>query len=283
MDTPTLERALAQAGLKDAASRLARLARPSLRLTSTAVADEDTLAPGASKLGGQPDLPHGASWPERQGLPLAFVAQLRLADLADFDLALPPDGTLLFFYDAAQEVDGSDPAGSDGWRVLYAPADQTLQRTPAPEALPQQARFRPCALAPSAELTLPQDVQLWLPQQHQLSPADQKRYEAFQSALATAQRGEVPTHRLLGYPDQIQDNVLVEAALAAQGLNDPQDARFAAVSAAALAEWTLLLQIDSDPQAGMRWSNAGMLYYTIPRAALRRPEVQRAWLVMQAE
>jgi uncharacterized protein YwqG len=283
MDTLTLEHALAEAGLKSRAGELARLARPSLRLGSTLAPDEAALALGVSKLGGQPDLPYGEPWPERQGKPLAFVAQLRLADLAVFDLALPPDGTLLFFYDAAQEVDGTDPAARDGWRVLYAPAGQALQRAPAPEALPKEARFHPCALEPAAELTLPQDVQALLPQERQLSEKEQESYETFQSKLAGAQRGGAAVHRALGYPDQIQDNVLVEAALAAHGLSDPQDPQFAAVSGAAPAEWTLLLQLDSDPQAGMRWSSSGMLYYAIPRAALRRQDFSQTWLVMQAE
>src|SRR5262245_27455074 len=38
---------------------------------------------GASRFGGVPDLPPGAAWPDREGVPMEFIAQIRLADLSD--------------------------------------------------------------------------------------------------------------------------------------------------------------------------------------------------------
>lgn len=54
---------------------------------------------GASRLGGIPDLPVDEAWPTKEDGEVHFVAQLRLEDLAPFDLhrRLPPRGLLSFF------------------------------------------------------------------------------------------------------------------------------------------------------------------------------------------
>jgi uncharacterized protein YwqG len=53
---------------------------PSIRLRTHAV-DELTLPLGASKIGGAPELPPDAAWPDANGQPLPFVAQINLASL----------------------------------------------------------------------------------------------------------------------------------------------------------------------------------------------------------
>ena len=79
--------------------------------------------PGASRVGGAPDVPEGA-WPtDARGLRLAFLAQLDLAEVANLPGAppgLPPDGTLAVFADGdAPDVTilhvpaGTPTAGAD--------------------------------------------------------------------------------------------------------------------------------------------------------------------------
>nr|MBF6591327.1 DUF1963 domain-containing protein [Ktedonobacterales bacterium] len=141
MEQVNPQAALASAGIPRAAATLAQLARPSIRLTSRR-ADEASLAIGASKLGGLPDLPPDVPWPARAGAPLAFVAQVRLDDVAPFDVThvLPATGLLTFFYDARQQAFGADPADRGAWQVLYdAGAAERLRRMSAPDALPAAA------------------------------------------------------------------------------------------------------------------------------------------------
>jgi len=45
----------------------------------------------------------------------------------------------------------------------------------------------------------------------------------------------------------------------------------------------LLLQIDSDENAGMRWGDEGMLYYWMKRDDLQRQRFDTTWLVLQSE
>ncbi|MFL5691417.1 MAG: DUF1963 domain-containing protein [Ktedonobacteraceae bacterium] len=45
----------------------------------------------------------------------------------------------------------------------------------------------------------------------------------------------------------------------------------------------MLLQVDSDEQAGMHWANTGMLYYWITSADLQSHAFEHCWLVLQSE
>ena len=61
-------------------------------------------AVGETRIGGLPELPPGAAWPEHQGRKLPFIAQLDLASLPRWSGSpLPAEGWLWFFN---QQIDG---------------------------------------------------------------------------------------------------------------------------------------------------------------------------------
>ncbi|HEV2461721.1 MAG TPA: YwqG family protein [Ktedonobacterales bacterium] len=285
MDLDTVRNALASAGLTPLLPHLDALAWPAIRLTTTP-ADEATLAVGVSKLGGQPDLPANTTWPEKQGAPLSFVAQVRLADAHPFDVtqSLQSTGLLSYFYDGQQATYGTDPADRDGWRVFsFDAASGQLQRRPLPQALPATARFKPCTVAYSQILTLAQQPALEIPGLS-WTPDMQRTYEGATSSLTDNPAG-APQHQLLGHPNTLQDDMRIQCQLAANGVsmaNAASDPRTAALSAGA-AGWRLLFQVDSDNRAGIRWPDSGMLYYWIERAALARHDVGNVWAVLQSE
>jgi uncharacterized protein YwqG len=276
--------ALAKAGLSKIAQSLPSLLRPSIRLTAQP-ADESALATGASKLGGAPDLPHGAQWPSGKGAPLSFIAQIRLEDVHAFAAAsaLPPAGLLSFFYDAKQSTYGADPADRGGWQVIFTPPSQaaSLARVAPPLGLPTSAWFTACALSFSEEATLPAQLALdastvaW-------TASDQTAYEQFLTTFTAQADPKQPRNRLLGHPDTIQDDMRIECQLAANGVSDANDPRAKALQPGAL-NWRLLLQVDSDFHAGMRWSDAGMLYFWIEDAALRAGKFDNTWAVLQSD
>jgi uncharacterized protein YwqG len=88
---------------------------------------------------------------------------------------------------------------------------------------------------------------------------------------------------MLGYADAIQDDMRLQCQLVSHGIapgtNDP---RIAALTPGA-ADWILLLQIDSDGLAGMRWGSAGMLYFWIERMALAAGHFDDVWVVLQSD
>jgi len=285
MENEELHAAFLSAGVGRLAPVLDRLARPSIRLLA-APAQESLLPVGASKLGGLPDLPAGVAWPEWAGLPQSFVGQVRLADLRSalqgaLAGALPEQGMLWFFYDARQETYGADPADQGGWRVLFLEAEPSaLQRRPAPETLPVESRFHACALSYRVELTFSQQPDLEIPGLA-WSEADQERYEALLARLAPVGSAP-PRHRLLGFPDTLQDDMRLQCQLVSQGVTRVDDPRIEELTAGAL-DWRLLLQIDSDAQVGTRWASDGTLYYWLRQADLYAHRFERSWLVLQSE
>lgn len=277
-----LQTALAAAGLQDVAPDLTRLAQPAIRLTTQPVA-EQLLASGASKLGGSADLPSGTTWPVWKNIPMSFIGQLRLADVAHLAGAqdLPATGLLSFFYDAQQQTYGADPADRGGWQTQYYTGDLArLQRMPFPANLPASGRFTPCAVTCSAILTLPEQPKLDDPALAWTPDAEQ-RYEQFWAAYPSPTARATPQHQVLGHPDTLQDDMRLQCQLAAHGVASSNDPRAAELSAGAL-QWRLLFQVDSDDHTGMHWGDGGLLYYWMQRADLQACRFDQTWFVLQS-
>lgn len=226
------------------AAELASLAAPSVRLRVRPGA-----APGASRVGGQPDLAPGVEWPAHNGRRLAFVAQIDLADIASKGPvdALPERGMLSFFCDPEQGfVD--DCAG----RVLFCEQPSALRPMEWPADLAENDRFGSAALVA----------------EHEMAPAPLGAHEVSrlrltrdESAAYNQTFGEEdsrrPIHRMLGYPDPVQD--------------DPRN-----------DDEVLLLQVDSDDDISMIWGDLGRLYVVIAADDLGARRFDRARVVLQS-
>ena len=277
--TTNLRSQFSAAGLARLAPALAGLRAGSLRLKTHAV-DEQSLALGQAKLGGLPDLPAGVDWPTWNKVPLGFIAQIHLNELSaePGEPALPPAGWLYFFYDGRQQVYGDKPDDRGAWQVIYQP-DGPLSRAAAPSSLPDESRFKACAVTVAAETTLPQRPLVFAPQLG-WTPDEQHHYEDFIEDRVV-ERG-TPRHRLLGHADALQDDMHLQCQLLSHGVPDEQDPGAAALAAGAL-NWLLLLQVDSDDAAGMQWGSAGRLYFWIEQAALAARRFDNVWMVMQSD
>lgn len=283
MDKASIAAAMQQSGLQQLSSSLDQLILPSIRL-STNPSYETAIQPGQSKFGGMPDLPPNVAWPEMNGAPMEFIAQIQLADAHAVDASkpLPAQGLLSFFYDASQQTFGADPKDRNGLKTLYfdQPAS-ALKRTDLPTSLPAQGRSRVCSVGFSEELTLALQPKLEIASL-QWSETDQQHYDAALQQLTGAQTH--PIHRLLGHPDTIQDDMRIECQLAANGVADPGSAPDKVAQLATGAnDWILLLQVDSDPNVGMNWANSGMLYFWIRRDDLASKRFDNTWVVLQSE
>ncbi len=282
MERTEIEQAFIKAGLGQRVHEIDALVRNSVRLLTTPV-DENSLKPGTSKIGGHPDLPAGANWPALNEQPQSFLAQIRLDDVQNLATGglLPRQGMLWFFYDASQQTFGEQPGDRKGWKILFRDDPASLQRAPAPAGLPAASLFQACALTFRSELTLALQPELDLPDSH-WSDAEQQAYEQGLETLRNPQDRALPHHRLLGYPDTIQDDMRLQCQLVSNGITDSADPRATAMQKDAL-DWLLLLQIDTDAGAKMRWANNGMVYYWIKQADLRARRFDQSWLVLQSE
>ncbi|MCL4517217.1 MAG: YwqG family protein [Firmicutes bacterium] len=265
------------------ADDLAGLIRNSI-LMKTAVCPEDTIPVGSSKIGGLPDLPSGWDWPAWNGQPLSFICQINFEELAPYDTekVLPTHGILYFFYDAKQSVWGFDPQDRGGWRVLFTENKTGLERTSLPSTLPEEGQFYPCKVDFSSQLTLP-------PPESELfsEPLSKRDWEAYYDLLESLGllSESSGVHRVLGHPDQMQGDMLLECQLAFHGLyvgdssgyNDPRAQQLRSGA----KDWRLLVQIDSDDQSGMMWGDVGRLYFWIREEDLRNRQFDNVWLILQ--
>lgn len=219
---------------------------------------------GASRLGGIPDLPPGVAWPTRDDVPMTFVAQIRLADVAPFDKEgqLPKTGSLLFFFNEQYDTSDMDEDAKVCAVLFHDGPDASLTRTPPPRIEYQgqydsQPRLAPhvfgvAALRPRAIDMVPGGVSPFV--------TDGSPLYAYWQDLTAGAPGVDPGHEnhLLGYVDE-QDYVDAHA----NGVDDQ-----------------LLLQVDSDDRADMNWGDANKLFFILHKDALanRRFDETRVYM-----
>lgn len=283
LELERLRNRLTAAGLEQRASRLLALCEPSIQLEAEP-AGSAALPPGATRLGGRPDLPVHAAWPAFRGLPQSFLAQIDLREVHRLPGGerLPAGGLLSFFYDSEQRVWGFSPADRGGWQVLYTPPGADLAPRDFPEHLPSAARFAARRLRPRPGVTFAP----WESSDIDALGLSRDEAMAYAEALLDDDDDEPALdHHLLGHPDPIQGDMQIECQLASNGLGmgDPsggENPRARTLRPGATA-WRLLLQIDSDDQAGMMWGDAGRLYFWMQRDDLADRRFDRAWCVLQ--
>src|SRR3954449_9406453 len=213
---------------------------------------------GATKLGGLPDLPEGVDWPVLGDRPLWFAGQVNTSELGD-SWPGPVPGLLLFFCVKDPETDEVGAA-----HVVVAAPGSALRlaqpHTPTDGLLPESA------VEPRRELTLPA---LGVTPAVALQPFgfdyDQPRYDDTETyfglldALANEQGLSGPTHRLLGHPLHVQNDVLVSiVSESTRGRGSWEELEDES------RNWRLLLQIDSDRHFGDSFADGGSIYFGLP-------------------
>lgn len=275
---------------------LLSLVRPSIRLATQRVPDTQ-IKLGASRIGGTPDVPHGWEWPRwrpseqrddkfgepwhpDQPAPLGFIAQIDLSTLPQVDDILPSSGWLYFFYDRYCEPWGFDPADRGCCRVVYDNRDRTsLSRLQPPSDADPEHLAYPCLVEVRPELTLPDDVS----EIEYGSPA----YEAYRRMCDDLMDADQLTyHRLLGYPQLIQNPMELECQLASSGVycGSPEgyQSAEAKILEAGAKDWRLLLQIDTDEHGpGWIWGDVGRIYFWIKQQDLAARRFDHVWLIFQ--
>lgn len=280
-------RDMEELGLGAHAAALRSYLASSVRLTL--YAPEEPLPVGRSRVGGEPDLPPDFEWPYFHGLPMTFIAQFNLSEVAPYDreARLPRSGMLYLFYDARQEAAGFDPRDRGAGRVFHWEGDPAaLTRTPPPEELPDSAQLPPCEIEFSTEQTVPPvDSPHYEALVGPLTPEHARPVSQFISEYGAQPEPDEPIHRLLGHPEPVQGDLYTECQLAANGVycGDPSgfdDPRYETLRPGAL-DWQLLLQLDSDDADDWMWGDAGRLYFMIRREDLAARRFDAVWVVLQ--
>ena len=249
---------------------------------------------GKSKFGGTPDLPQGFQWPyfRGQGLdgtvarrPLGFLVQLNCAELAPLDLEhrLPEKGMLYFFYELDSMKWGYDPQDKGCARVYYT-EETNLVSTPFPKDLADWACLPQRAITFSQVEELPdaEEFELRFGEDIAQHPEDYAQY-----AMIGLEDEDAICHKLLGYANSIQGQMLEECELVSRGYNCGGEyhvttsERLTAQKAA--QQWNLLLQLDTvaDDDFELTFGDSGRIYFYIRDTDLAARRFENAWLLLQ--
>lgn len=241
------------------ARRWLALLRPAVQLVPARLGD-----PVVARVGGTPDLPAGADWPEWPGHGrLSFVAELDLATLAaagmDAGLALPTEGRLLAFF---REPDDADEA------VVIVGDRNTLPGS----RLLHVTRTGPTT-DPVVGLTGQQVVTWPDPEHPALGEAGLDELpDDFREAIDELREqdlGDRWGRQVGGWAAPVQAPVELEAAALHLGGATYDDAHHEEA-----LRWRLLLQVDSDWSGGTRsWDPADCLYWLARTDGTRVPSV----------
>lgn len=215
---------------------------------------------GRSHLGGIPETT--GEWPRYRGRPLCFVAQIELAEVqAATALAwLPLEGRLLFFYELECETWGHSAEDRGSWRVLYERSEAPA--CPEPDDLPDDARFAAVHIGVAEGISYAGVERTGLDLDH-LSDAS---LVALNAALEELDP-DAPWHQIGGYPSPIQ--------------SDTMESQCTALAGGIVSDWQLLLQLETDDEAGMMWGDAGTLYFWIREQDARARDFSKVWMILQ--
>ncbi|TDD67700.1 DUF1963 domain-containing protein [Actinomadura rubrisoli] len=228
-------------------------------------------------LGGTPLLPAGEPWPEWNGRPLDFLGAFDFADLAALGEipGLPATGMAAFYYASEPPRPWGDEAGQrDGWRVFTG----ALEPATAP---PAASSFPRCQLGAAPFLSLPAPQEPVARRLEQTYSGFLGVYEQLYAAWSQyAWPDDMPVHQLGGWPALVQRPVGPDCLHASSGrdLDSVEAAELSAAEEAAVEEWRLLLQLDSDQRLGWHWGDPGRVYF----CARQNEPLERTWLTVQA-
>jgi uncharacterized protein YwqG len=206
-----------------------------------------------------------------------MVAQLDLAEMraAGGPAWLPPEGRLLFFYSLEHGAWGLDTGDAGSFLVRHETGPAGL--ADEPDDLVEDARFPAYSVsfAPAASFpSLERAGVDW----RGISPEDEDALEAALQALEPPG----PAHQLGGYPSAIQDDAMEnDCERITRDLVRRTASRGETAPASAPADWRLLLQLDTDDDAGMMWGDTGRLYFWVREQDARAGDFSKCWLVLQ--
>lgn len=289
-DRENLRKLIRETGFEAIEDYLLQHARPSIRVYTGRVENEDSIPLGSSKIGGRPDLPRDMEWATatrgNKTYSLLFVAQFNLAEIKPYDEEnlLPESGILYFFADNIWDNFLINEA-----RVIHFNGDLSLlERKDFPEDIPPTPpqewgeRFDPCAVTFVPEINLPGIDANWVEPD---IPAGKTWDDLFELEQLSDYSYPNPNYgfivnRLLGYNYGIPADMQLKCQLIVETgrpYNATKEQREHAKQRK--DDWQLLFQMDSDENAGMMWSDAGVMCFYVRRQDLETRNFDHTCLV----
>ncbi len=265
-------------------SMLKEMAQNAIHVTPIS---EGVDTPGATRLGGCPDVPPDFQWPWFRGkdafgddyaVPLTFLGQFNCHDmqLLNQDQLLPNHGVLSFFYEADRQPWGFLPTDQGSGRVYWFP-ESGLQPMEPPVELPAELHLSSVGAVLEPISTCPDWEDLNLPWTY---------YDAYEQVTAEQPVPE-DSIQLLGWPQAIQGSMPAAVELVTRGYDTggsekiPPEVREQAKTVG-LERWQLLLQLSPPKEwTDLMFGDCGVIYFWITKEDLAARNFDRVWVVLQ--
>lgn len=273
---------------------LLKVARNEIRISYSA--PDNSLSAVGSKIGGKPAVPDEFIWPEYNGKgycddepaarPLSFMAQINLADVAEYDAEnlLPKTGVLSFFYEMVTMQWGFDPQDKGCARVYYFPETDKLSQRDIPQGMEEEAYI------PELKIDFEKHISLPYPENFYDDDFDWNEYEECCEELGYEQDEMGDITKLLGYPDVIQSPMEDECEAVTRGYRRGSPEDYAKIPQAEnedikkkANEWILLFQMGtlSTDETEIMFGDCGHIYFWIKKEDLKKKNFDNVWLILQ--
>lgn len=258
--------------------------------------DWRNIAPNCSKFGGKPYLPADFSWPTFRGesydaefaeRPLSFLCQINLEEVSALDKEniLPQKGMLYFFYEMATMLWGFDPDDEGCARVYYYEDTEGFIPIDIPSDIDDKYVVKEYKLNFSSGRSYPSYEELDC---HIDEKLDWDEYDEILEDMGYEIESE--RHKLLGYANLIQGEMLTQCERIARGLycgdaksyrETPEDVKNDIKKHA--IDWQLLFQMSyiQEKDFEMLFGDCGNLYFYIKKEDLANKNFDKVWLILQ--
>lgn len=246
-----------------------------------------------SKIGGRPFLSRDFVWPvftsKDDGVtrPLSFLCQINLADVKQYDKdgLLPDKGMLYFFYECEAFRWGFDPDDKGSARIFYFEDTNGFVPIEWPKDVAEEYIIPEMTVRFMAQTSYPKFEEL---ECHSQVNCDWEDYEALFEKMGVDTYAE--NHKLLGYADIIQGEMLSECERVSRGLYCGDAESYSKIAKdvkedieECAKDWTLLLQLSTLEKDDweLMWGDCGMLYFYIRKQDLFAKRFENAWFSLQ--
>lgn len=187
-----------QSGLPNS-DEVIQLLKPSICLKTK----KGNVKVGQSKLGGMPDLPTDISFPlDKNGQPYIFLGQVNLSEFKKWSKDFALSSGLLYFFIQF----GKDLTPKERCKIIYTKSTDSLTATKTPADYKEENVFKPTKLKPHIGYYLPNPLESKEAEELKYSGDLLEKYEKLFTKL-NDYYGTEGTHRLFGYPFQIQGDL----------------------------------------------------------------------------
>lgn len=282
MNLEKLKNEYKKLGIIRAFNELEKFARNAIVIKQD-IKDDEFIKIGSSKFGGLPDLPKNIEWFKNEITQnhMHFIAQINFSEVKKYDLQneLPNSGILYLFYDCIDMPWGYDPKDKFGKKVFYFNGDLSeLERKQAPE---NTEIFTATKLSFSSQIELP-DYESDLIDNDKFCDEEIDKIYDMQYEFYKEN-----SNKILGHSNNIQDGMELECELVTNGIYCGDESGYDSPRRFELekniANWVLLLQIDSNEETEMMWCDYGKIYLWITKQNLKERNFKDSWLILQCD